>query len=103
MPKELAALTVRWTSVQKRVDAVWGDLSHLIMQYRNPQSGAWPRFVTMLEMLEERLQELGAKSARDPAAAKDPQVKKLLAEIDNVAGICLKISKEYWQKKGDVF
>lgn len=103
MPKELAALTARWQGVEKRIDAVWPDLASLIMQYRNQQSGAWPRLVTLWEMLEERLGELGATSARHPAAAGDAQVKKLVAEIDNVAGICVKLSKEYWQKKGTVF
>lgn len=99
MPKELQALTARWNDVQKRLDDVWGDLAKLIMQYRNVQSGAWPRFVTLLEMLDERLGELNARSARDPQAAGDQQVKKLLAEIDKVAGICVRIQNEYWQKR----
>ena len=103
MAKELAALSARWTIVEKRVDAVWGDLAHLIMQYRNIQSGAWPRYVTLCEMLEERLEQLGARAPVDPRAAGDAEVKKLVAELVKVSEICVKIQKEYYEKKGTVF
>jgi hypothetical protein len=103
MAKQLQALTQSWADVQNRVDAVWGDLSSLIMQYRNPQSGSWPRLVTLLDVLNERLAELGANSAQDAAAANDTQVKKILAEIDNVKQVCRKISKEFWATRGTVF
>lgn len=97
MAKQLAALSMRWWDLEPKLRTVWPDLASLIMQYRNQQSGSWPRLVVLFEMLDERLGKLGANSAQDAVAARDMQVKKLLLEIAGTKKICQKVSTEYWQ------
>ena len=101
MPKQLQALRTRWVDVQADLDKVWGDLAKLIMQYRNVQSGAWPRLITLYEMLDERLAELGVESVSE--RKNDPQLKTLMAEIGKVRALCRKISAQYWERKGTAF
>jgi hypothetical protein len=100
MPKQLQLLSTRWQDVEKRYDAVVPQMYPIIMQYRNVQSGAWPRLVTLHDMLAERLAELGAQNATAPPAATDPQVKTLLKEIDNTKALCRRFSKQFYDLAG---
>jgi hypothetical protein len=96
MPKELARVSSAYVDVQKRVTPMLENLERLDNNFWNATSGNWGRYYAGVDALADRLKELNVKSAADPKAASDNEVKTLLKGIATAKADALAISKEFW-------
>lgn len=98
MPKKLATLKKDLDDLVKRADPMlvtmnkrYSDLGTM-----GDTKGIILMIGEGLNVLDERLQKLGATSASDPKAAKDKDVQKLVAQINEMKANGRKRSDEYW-------
>lgn len=96
MPRELARLTTEFKDIKKRLEPFLDNMDRLNNNFWNETNGNWNRFFSGVDMLADRLKEIGANSILDDKAKSDGEVKTIAKGIADAKADCIKISKEYY-------
>ena len=91
MPKQLEFLSAEFNRIKNNLPSLLQRMEQLDRQFWSP-SGPWMHMILELDKLSKRKADLN-----NPAAAgQDPEVRKLIGNVEKAKAEAKKVSAEYW-------